>query len=304
MRLRNIPDQTVAQQIQDGQKDILVAIFERNLATCLNLGIKYQLSDKQVHQFLAQGAVAVWYFFSKKPWLTSRHKIDFMVEYVFVRLVQRHVPTAKGRYLFEELDPYVQRVEEHANPVEPALVNNLTLLSDNLLQSLTLSLGDGRGLWNVGQLMGKSEEQVETMVAKAAIKWFGLLRQNLQLPLDTDGIKKDVDQLMSYHLGLLSPTDMASIEVALSTNPHIARTYKSFLLLDSTVGHYRTTSLLGMVLGKSAKRLTGNIWGNRWSVASAIFIALVGLLIWYAKRHQLPATTPNPNVETHDAEIR
>ncbi|MBI1184458.1 hypothetical protein GC194_09310 [bacterium] len=287
MRFRNIPDQEVAKRIKAGNHEILPVLFERNLVSCLNLGIKAEADEKTVHNLLAHSVVICWQYFASKSWLASKHKIDFIIEYIFrVLLKEKYaLQGLKLKFQFSEFDGLLEAFTNEIPHTTNQVINNFKVLGENTKSILWMTFFEKRSDEDMATQLGKSEDKIIQMRAKGFAKWVNLLCTNLNYKINQELFTTHLHTFIGYYTGTLGKDKMLAFELERSHNAQIAKEYEEFLLLVSTLAAYRRQTLVEYVLKNASMKLTGNIWGNKISIVSAVFIALMGLLVWYTKQH-------------------
>ena len=286
---------------------MLVHLFERNLVDSLNLFDRFEKSDEFAHECLGNSIIIVWEYFSSHHWLASKHKIDFIIDYLNRLQLQQHLgeSTVKLKYSFDEFDTYVQEIGDYPDS-KNMIINNFKTLPDLQKEILQLSHFEKWDAERISDHIGRDEDFVDVRRLKAWRTWINLLVQNLKLTLEKDYLLEQTDGFIRYELGQLSKEKMLQFELQLSSNAVHKRAFEQFQSLVDYIRAYRRETLRKYLNMNSSTRLTGNIWGNKVTWASAIFIAIIGILIWYTDHHNLgkqndlPETSPIDSLQNQE----
>lgn len=293
MRLKNIPDQEVIAFIKAEKYEILPALFERNLVNSLNISDKFDLAHKKVYRYLANAVVIVWQYFSPKPWLVSKHKIDFVIDFIYRYQLQKDFPEQKIKlkYSFDEFIPFIHTLYEEGQEENGPVINNFKVLKERTKTILWFSFFERIEDDLIANRLGIDEEKVAKLRAKGIVKWCDFVNQNLKLKLEAKCIEVNEQAFFKYQKGLLNQNESLQFELLLSSDKIITKAFEQYKELANTISLIRRLTLREYVLKNASTKLTGNIWGNKISIASAIFIALVGILVWWAD--QVPDSDKN-----------
>jgi len=295
LRLKNVSDRAAFDFIRDGNRNVLNHLFERNLVNALNLLEPYVPDEKKTHEVLANSVVLVWEYFSSNPWLSSKHKFDFIVDYLNRRQLQTLVPDkkVKSKYSFDELEPVLNSFLQQPD-AKGILVNNYKALPDLQKQILQQAHFAGKADDIIAKELAKEEEYVEAKKIKAWTIWIGMLVQHANMSLEKDYIISNLLSFITFNNGSLAKDKMLEFELALSSSKLHSKAYEQF---ESLVEHIKALSrdeLKKYISINTSTKLTGNIWGKTWTWVSAGFIALMGILIWIVDNQEVPSQNSSP----------
>ncbi|MFY0674243.1 MAG: hypothetical protein JXQ87_12620 [Bacteroidia bacterium] len=283
MRLKNISDQDVVSLIKKGDYTVLPTLFERNYVNALNQAEKLDFSQKKTQKLLANSCVIIWQFFSSNTWNIGRHKIDFTIDYVFRRLLQHANPHAKLKIksVFEELDPAIESFFIEPNEEEvSSTINNFKVLKENYKQLIWNHFFEKRPIEKAAIQLNIDEDKAESQLNIGLTKWAELIKFNLKRNIDIDLLKEHSTSLLYYSTGGMSKDAMLSHELKLSNINGLKKLQDYIDELGQIASLSRRLSLVDYLFKNASTKLTGNIWGNKASIASAIFIVLIGILVW------------------------
>ncbi len=283
MRFKNIADTDVASLVKKGDYSILPYLFERNYVSALNVAEKHDFAQTKVQKWLSNSVVIVWQYFSIKSFQVSKHKIDFMIDYVFRVLIQTENPqlALKIKSRFEELDPFISRfLNEPTENEEINTLNNYKLLKDTEKQLIWNHFFEKRTIEKIGSELGIDEEKAQKKLNKGFIKWAELIKQNLNKSINTQLLTEHTESILNFSNASLSNEKMLAHELILSQNPDLLKLQEQVDKLGQIASLSRRLSLIDYISKNASTKLTGNIWGNKVSIYSAIFIALIGILVW------------------------
>ena len=131
-----------------------------------------------------------------------------------------------------------------------------------------------------------------------------LLKQNAHYRLPLNEFLAELPSFIGYYSGESSKSKMLEFEIKLTESDSFKELYAQFLDLVGIIRWNRRRFLLEYIKGSTTTKLTGNIWGNRWSVVSALFIILIGILIWYTDNYVEPPIPPPSEQTTTDSTIK
>lgn len=282
--------------------EVLTNLFERNIVNCLNLYDRYDLGEGVAHQSLALSCTFIWEYFSSNPWKSASHKVDFMIDFLNRRqLAQVHGHSTKIPYEFPELDALLEAYQSEPDKVDKIITNNLNVLSDSLKDILNASFFEQINIDKLALDLNQSDEYIEKQREKGFAQWIRLIRQNANYRIAQDELLTELPTFIGYHLGELSKTKMLDFEMKRSSDKATKDLYNQFLELVSIIKWNRRNKILESILANSTTKLTGNIWGNRWSLVSAGFIILIGILIWYTDNYvEVPTEPPGTSQNAQD----
>lgn len=283
MRFKNISDQDVVSLIKNGDYTVLPNLFERNYVNALNQAEKLEISHKKTQKLLANACIIIWQYFSSNSWNLSRHKIDFTIDYVFKKLLIASKPNAnlKIKSNFEEFDTYIN--EYLAGPKEEEVsntINNFKVLKDNQKQLIWNHFFEKRAIEKVSEELGIDDEKAEKQLLNGFIKWGELISFNLKRNIDTNLLKEYCEPLINYATNSLPKDAMLKHELNLSNINGLKKLQDYTDEMGQIAALSRRLSLIDYISKNSSTKLTGNIWGNKASIASAIFIVIIGILVW------------------------
>lgn len=283
MRLKNISDSDVVSLIKKGDYKVLTLLFERNYVNALNQAEKLEVSKKKTQKLLANACIIIWQYFSSQTWNLGRHKIDFTIDYVFKRLLSDLIPytNIKIKSVFEELDPNIKNYLAEPSEEEVSnTINNFKVLKDNQKQLIWNHFFEKRAIENIAMELGIEEEKAESQLISGFSKWGELIKFNLKRNIDTDLLRQHCLELINYSTGILSKDRMLKHELNLTNIQGLKKLQDYIDEMGQIASLSRRLSLLDYISKNSSTKLTGNIWGNKASIASAIFIVIIGVLVW------------------------
>lgn len=277
-------------------------MFERNLVNALNLSEPIFEDDKKTHRMLATSVVLVWEYFSCRPWMSSKHKFDFVVDYLNRRQLQRDFPEkkVKSKYDFDEFEEVLQSYWQQPD-TKNILVNNYKALPDLQKQILQHTHFEGISDEGISHLIGKDEEYIEARRVKAWTTWIGMLAQHANMPLEKELLLGEINTFITYQRGTLSKNKMLDFELRLSSDKQAKKAFEQYEGLVEHIKALYREELQKYIAINTATQLTGNIWGKTWTWVSAAFIAAMGILIWTID--EAPLSPPSaPDAEQHSIE--
>lgn len=307
MRLKNVSDRAAFDFIREGNRNILNHLFERNLVNALNLIEPYIDNEKRVHELLATSVVLTWEHFASNPWMASKHKFDFVVDYLNRRQLQQLFPEKKikSKYSFDELEEVLQSYL-HQPDVKSIVINNFKALPDLQKQILQYTHFEGVSDDSITHFIGKEEEYIEARRIKAWITWVGMLVQHANMPLEKGLLLAHTEVFIQFSRGELSKDKMLDFELQLSSDKKYAKAYEQFEGLVENIKALYREELKKYISINTATKLSGNIWGKTWTWVSAAFIVAVGVIIWVTDNMPPPTTNSQPteqNVEPIDSTL-
>lgn len=305
MRRKNISDQEVTVLIKKGRVEVLANLFERNIVNCLNLFDRHGLDEKTCHRTLALSCSFIWEYFSHSTWKPSSHKVDFMIDFLNRRqLAQTHGVETKLPYQYPELDILLDTYKLEPEKIDIILTNNLNVLNDSLKDLLAACFFEKTNIDKLAIDLNQTDEYIEEQRVKGFSKWVQLLRQNANYRISLDEFLADLPIFIGYYCGELSKTKMLDFEMKLAESDTFKKQHDQFLELVYIIRWNRRKKITDFIQSSATTKLTGNIWGNRWSMVSALFIILIGMLIWYIDNFVEPTPLPNSVQETQDTVLQ
>ena len=294
MRLRQLTDAEVFKAIRSNDRKALIHLFERNLVSALNTVEKYDIPDEKVHASLEYACIQVWEFFLRNIWRESQHKIDFMVIYLFIHEVKKReeLSNLKNRYRFDDLDQFIDDLAEDYNPKEYSLFSFIRRIPEeelDILKGIFFLKWDSDDL--AERFAYKDEEQVEALAAKGLYRLHGLVNSSGMSNLRTEADKECASAYIQFIVKHQRKKEDTDTEIKLSLYPDWRPKFSELNALQVLLENFFRFQLRKEIKDNAAVKLTGNIWGNKWSLISLLFILIMGLLIWLIDQH--PEWTDN-----------
>lgn len=101
-----------------------------------------------------------------------------------------------------------------------------------------------------------------------------------------------------YLSNKLSNQQLIDLEIRLASQPDLKTEFEFYKVFRLTARATRRKQINNYIQTNASTKLVGNIWGNTWTIVSAIFIIIVGLLIWYTDNYQKAPQTNDNNIDT------
>ncbi|MGB0429440.1 MAG: hypothetical protein ACPGLV_03135 [Bacteroidia bacterium] len=286
MRFKNISDTEIASLIKKGDYSILPFLFERNYVNSLNIGENNGCTQAKVQKVLSNSVVIVWQYFSIKSFQVSKHKFDFMIDFVFRTLLQSHVKesTIKIKSRYNELKDLIQqKLNEPKESEVSNVLNNFKVLKENQKQLIWNHFFEKLSIEKAGNKLGLSEDKSIDTLFKGFVKWSEFIKQNLNKNINTNLLKENIESFICYSTASLTNDKMITHELLLANNPDAKKLQGYVDEMGEIACLSRRLSLVDYIAKNASTKLTGNIWGNKVSIYSAIFIVIMGVLVWVSE---------------------
>lgn len=295
-RFRQRQDKEVFEGIRNLQMDVLIELFERNYVNVKNHLEQKGGSDPQIIRSLMEACTVVWDFFGNHTWRESSHKIDFMVTYALHCIWNTRYSELKVklRHNFPELDLSIQRLFDEEDRDINLLRETIKYLKPDQRDLISIFHFEG---FDFNQITNLShfdhEDDAENAYLNALIRLAKMLKGNFNDRFDSILKRETLEKFVTYYSRYSREEERLQIELE---NTIGEKNYiRNWEFLVNGIRSYRRYELIQFLKKNSSTRLTGNIWGNRWSIGSGLFILLTGLAIVYAhfnppEKNRLPNT--------------
>ncbi len=258
-RRRHIPENVLRQLIREGREDALIALLRMHYVKARNHLLRLDLDEKIIEQLIEKATVATWMHYAAHP--------------------EDETP------LRERLFHYI-RHPDRLNPPEDfrhfqSIIRVLRRIFDPVCwQLLMWHYGDGRDADNVAHLAGQSPEKTRSDLKKCMERF-----RYVASPFLASGIgpasPATQERIRQYLAGMLSAEETLLLEAEAATHLPLHKRIAVEKKMRALLRYAREKALQHYLQRHTTRRLTGNIWGRRWTFISAIIIGLALLAMWW-----------------------
>lgn len=286
MKLKKLTDQELVSQIQKLNREVLIELFERSYVDAKNRFDQKEIAERECQDCLAIACTFIWQHFQERS-LEKGQKVGN----VLLAISEFIANSRAGQEIFENPLKSIKKpniVEDFRNEfqnIDKPIETNFHVLKEKRKTALGLYYFEKWSIHKIAEHQNSASDKALDFLMTSFKKWVQLLVQNIKYRIDLDLFSENLHSFEAYRSGKFSEEQALQWELKLSESANLTKTQEKYFELIAILRSIQRRVLSRFIIKNATTRLMGNIWGKKWSIVSAIFIALTGILIWYSKNN-------------------